>query len=168
MFATYFIPQLAVVVPLLMVFAALGLSNTVFAVILLYLTMAIPFGTWLFYIYFLALSAEAEDHALLDGTRLRVFWSVVLPRAWPVITAAAIFAVGMMSSDLLYARVFTLTSDTRTLPVTMGSMVYDPDIWADANAAILAGALPLLLVGLALGRIYLRGLQTAFTDENAA
>jgi ABC-type glycerol-3-phosphate transport system permease component len=58
-----------------------------------------------------------------------------------------------------------VTSATRTLPVTMGSMVYDPDIWSDANAAILAGAIPLLLIGLLLARTYLRGLAAAFGGE---
>ena len=60
---------------------------------------------------------------------------------------------------------FTLNHATRTLPVTMGSLVYDPDRWADANASILFGAVPLLVVALALARFYLRGLQSAFTEE---
>jgi len=165
LFAAYFVPQLAVVVPLLQVYAGLGLENTYIGIVLVYLTLAVPFATWLFYTYFLALDAEVEEHALLDATRLQVFASVVLPRAWPVIVAAAVFAIGMMSSDLLYARVFTLNHATRTLPVTMGSLVYDPDRWADANASILFGAVPLIIVALALARFYLRGLQSAFTEE---
>jgi multiple sugar transport system permease protein len=165
LFATYFVPQLAVVVPLLQLYSALGLENTYLGIVLIYLTLAIPFATWVFYVYFLALDSEVEDHALLDGTRLAVFRHVVLPRARPVIVAAAVFALGMMSSDLLYARVFTLNAATRTLPVTMGSLVYDPDRWADANAAILCGAIPLLLIAVGLGRFYVRGLQMAFSDE---
>lgn len=165
LFATYLIPQLALVVPLLHLYSAVGLESTLPGIVLVYLTLAIPFAIWLFYTYFQAIDSEAEEHALLDGSRLRVFFGVVLPRAWPVITAAAIFAIGMMASDLLYARVLTLSAATRTLPVTMGSLVYDPDIWADANAAILAGAIPLLIVSLALGRMYLRGLSAAFAEE---
>jgi multiple sugar transport system permease protein len=166
LFACYFVPQLAVVVPLLQLYSALELENTYLGIVLVYLTLTIPFATWLFYIYFLALDTEVEEHALLDGSRLSVFLGVVLPRAWPVIVAAAVFAIGMMSSDLLYARVFTLNHATRTLPVTMGSLVYDPDRWADANAAILFGAVPLLLVALALGSFYVRGLQMAFTEDS--
>ncbi|HEX8967269.1 MAG TPA: ABC transporter permease subunit [Chloroflexota bacterium] len=165
LFAAYFVPQLALIVPLLQVYANLGLDNTLLGLVLLYLTLAIPFATWLFYIYFQALDSEVEDHARLDASRPRVFVSVVLPRAWPVITAAALFGVGMMTADLLYAKVFMLSSATRTLPVTMGSMVYDPDRWADANAAVLLGALPILLCGLLLGGVFVRGLQSAFSDQ---
>jgi ABC-type glycerol-3-phosphate transport system permease component len=132
---------------------------------MLYLTMVIPFATWLFYIYFLALDPDAEDQARLDASRPRVFFSVVLPRSWPVIAAATVFAIGMMSSDLLYGRIFTVSSNTRTLAMTIGSMVYDPDNWADANAAILLGAIPLLLIALALGRWFVRGLQSAFRED---
>jgi len=164
LFAAYFVPQLAVVVPLLQLYSAVGLENTYLGVILVYLTLAIPFATWLFYTYFTALDAEVEEHALLDGSRLRVFVQIVLPRAWPVVVAGAVFGIGMMSSDLLYARVFTLNQATRTLPVTMGSLVYDPDNWADANTSVLFAVVPLLVVALALGRTYIRGLAQAFSD----
>jgi multiple sugar transport system permease protein len=165
LFATYFIPPLAIVVPVLRLYSAIGLDNTYLGIVLLYLTLAIPFATWLFYIYFLVLDPDAEEHALLDGTQLKVFWHIVLPRAWPVIIAATVFSIGMMSSDLFYGRVFMLSSATTTLPVVMGSMVYDPDTWADANAAILMGAGPLLIAGLVLGRVYVHGLYTAFAGE---
>jgi multiple sugar transport system permease protein len=165
LFATYFIPQIAVVVPLLQVYASLGLQNSRLGLVLLYLTLAIPFAVWLFYTYFQALDSEVEDHALLDGSRLRVFLAVVLPRTWPVIIAATVFAIGMMSSDLLYGRVFAVTAANRTLPMTMGSLVYDPDNWADANGAILLGALPLLLLALALGRGFVRGLASALAED---
>jgi multiple sugar transport system permease protein len=165
LFVTYFIPQLAVMVPLLQLYSALGLEDSLLGLVLLYLTLAIPFGTWLCYVYFLALDPEVEDHARLDASRLRVFLSVVLPRSWPVIVAAVVFTIGMLSSDLLYGRIFTVSGSTRTLPMTMGSMVYDPDNWADANAAILLGAVPLLVIGVALGRWFVNGLQSAFAED---
>jgi hypothetical protein len=43
--------------------------------------------------------------------------------------------------------------------------VYDPDNWADANGAILLGALPLLLLALALGRGFVRGLASALAED---
>jgi multiple sugar transport system permease protein len=165
LFATYFVPQLAVLVPLLQVYRGVGLENTLPGISLLYLTLAIPFPIWLFYVHFRGMDSEAEDHARLDGTRLQVFLGVVLPRTWPVIAAASVFVIGMLASDLLYGRIFTLTGDTRTLPIVMGSLVYDPDNWADANTAIVAGALPLLLTSLALAPAYLAGLRTAFSQD---
>lgn len=164
MFLSYFIPQTALIAPLYQVFHRWELDDSLLGLVLLYLTLAVPFATWLFYTYFDGLSTDVEDHARLDGSRLQVFFRVVLPTSWPVVTAAALFAVGMMASDVLYASTFALTHETKTLPGGLGLNAIELDEWASANAAILLAALPLIGVCAGLSPYYVRGLRAALIE----
>jgi len=164
MFACYFVPQLAVILPLFQVYNAVGLDNTLLGIILIYLMLVVPFATWLFYSFFLGLDREIEEHAWLDGSRLQAFMRVVLPMSWPVVIAAALFGIGMMGSDILYAGLFSLTNDTRTLPAGLGITAIDLDEWANVNAAILLSSLPIILGCAALGRYYVQGLRAALLE----
>jgi multiple sugar transport system permease protein len=164
MFLSYFIPQTAVIAPLYQMFQRWELDDSLLGLVLLYLTLAVPFATWLFYAYFDGLSTDVEDHARLDGSRVQVFFRIVLPMSWPVVTAAALFAVGMMASDVLYASTFALTHETKTLPGGLGLNAIELDEWASANAAILLAALPLIGVCAALSPYYVRGLRAALLE----
>ena len=62
-----------------------------------------------------------EEAALVDGaSRLRVFWEIVLPTAWPGIVAAAIFTLIVSWNDYLFGRVFM--NSMENLPLTVGVM----------------------------------------------
>ena len=164
MFTTYFMPQLAVILPLFQVYNALHLDNTLAGIVLIYLTLVIPFATWLFYSFFLGLDRDVEEHAWLEGSRVSAFVRVVLPMSWPVVIAAALFGIGMMGSDILYGGLFSLTNDTRTLPAGLGISAIDLDEWANVNAAILLSSLPIIVGCAALGRYYVRGLRAALLE----
>jgi multiple sugar transport system permease protein len=164
MFFCYFIPQTAVILPLFQIYNSTHLDNTLLGIVLVYLTLVVPFSTWLFYSFFLGLDHEVEEHALLDGSRIQAFLRVVLPMSLPVVIAAALFGVGMMGSDILYGGLFSLTNDTRTLPVGLGITAIDLDEWANVNAAILLSSLPIIVGAAALGRYYVHGLRAALLE----
>jgi multiple sugar transport system permease protein len=164
MFFSYFIPPTAVVIPVYQLFLRWHLDDRMLGIVGLYLTLAIPFATWLFYMYFDGLSDEVESHALLDGGRVQVFLRILLPMSWPVVIAAGLFALGMMGSDVLYGSTFSLSDSTKTLPAGLGLTAIELDEWASANASILLAALPLIVLCGALSRSYVRGLRAALLE----
>jgi multiple sugar transport system permease protein len=164
MFFSYFVPPTAVVVPIFQLLLRWNLDDSILGIVLLYLTLAIPFATWLFYMYFQGLPSDVEDHALLDGSRVEVFLRVVLPMSWPVVIAAGLFAVGMMGSDILYGSTFSLSDATKTLPAGLGLTAIELDEWASANAAILLSSLPIIILCAALSPYYVRGLRAALIE----
>jgi multiple sugar transport system permease protein len=164
MFCAYFVPQMAIMIPIFQIYGHAGLDNTLTGIILLYLTLTVPFATWLFYAYFHGLDGEVEEHALLDGDRWQAFRHVVLPMSWPVVIAAGLFAIGMMGSDIIYASSFTLTNDTKTLPAGLGITAIELDEWANVNASILAASLPIVIACSALGRYFVEGLRAALIE----
>jgi ABC-type glycerol-3-phosphate transport system permease component len=164
MFCAYFVPQMAVMIPIFQVYGRNGLDNTLTGIILLYLTLTVPFATWLFYAYFQGLDSDVEEHAMLDGDRWQAFRHVVLPMSWPVVIAAGLFAIGMMGSDIVYASSFTLTNESKTLVAGLGITAINLDEWANVNASILAAALPIVVVCAALGRYFVEGLRAALIE----
>jgi multiple sugar transport system permease protein len=164
MFCAYFLPQMAVLIPLYQVYGRVGLDNTLAGIILLYLTLTVPFATWLFYAYFQGLDSDVEEHAWLDAGRWQAFRHVVLPMSWPVVIAAGLFAIGMMGSDVVYSSSFTLTNDSKTLVAGLGITAIELDEWANVNASLIAASLPIILVCAALGRYFVEGLRAALIE----
>jgi len=164
MFCAYFVPQMAVLIPIFQVYGHTGLDNTLTGIILLYLTLTVPFATWLFYAYFQGMDSEVEEHARLDGSRWQAFRHVVLPMSWPVVIAAGLFAIGMMGSDVIYASSFTLTNGSKTLIAGLGITAIELDEWANVNASILAASLPIVIACAALGRYFVEGLRAALFE----
>ncbi len=164
LFASYFIPQTAIVVPILSVFFFLHLTDTLWSVILLYQTLTIPFCTWLFYIYFRGLPRELEESAALDAGPLVVFWRVVLRVSWPVMVAAGVFAIGMMATDLFYAATFLIHHGEQTVTVGMAVIEIDLEEFSNITGGLGIAALPLVVAAAAFAPSYVRGLTAAMLE----
>ncbi len=163
-FACFFVPQFAVVVPLYQVYNWTGLDNSLQGLVLIYLTMVIPFATWLFYAYFQGLDPSAEEHAWLDASRVRTFFAVVVPMARPVFIAAALFSVGVLGSDVVYGSTLALSDTAKTLPVGLGLSAISLDEWANVSADVLIASIPLILLCAALGRSFVQGIEAALLE----
>jgi ABC-type glycerol-3-phosphate transport system permease component len=163
-FACLFVPQFAVIIPLYQLYAAGRLDNSLVGLLLIYLTMVIPFSTWLYYAYFQGLDASVEEHAWLDASRRQTFFRVVMPMSWPVFIAAALFALGLLGSDIVYGAMLALSDSVKTLPVALGLSAISLDEWANVSADVLVASLPLVVLCAALGRSFVQGIQAALLE----
>jgi ABC-type glycerol-3-phosphate transport system permease component len=101
----------------------LDLDDSLAALILVYPMLAIPFCVWLLSAYFQRLSQEVEESAYIEGAdRLTAFFRIVLPMSWPVIAAAGIFALGVISSDSMFALIFLPNQFHQTLASGLGTV----------------------------------------------
>lgn len=117
----YMVPSIIFVFPMFLVMADLRLTDTLLSLILGYVCITLPFSLWLMWAFFRGVPIEIEEAALVDGaSRLRVFFEIVLPTAWPGIVAAAIFTLIVSWNDYLFGRVFMNTMEN--LPLTVGVM----------------------------------------------
>lgn len=117
----YMVPSIIFVFPMFLVMADLRLTDTLLSLILGYVCITLPFCMWLMWAFFRGVPIEIEEAALVDGaSRLRVFWEIVLPTAWPGIVAAAIFTLIVSWNDYLFGRVFMNAMEN--LPLTVGVM----------------------------------------------
>ena len=148
-FVTYLVPQTLLFLPLLEVVRQLGLSNTLWSMILTYPTILIPFSTWLLMGYFRSIPRELEESALIDGaSRFRAMTQIVLPLALPGILSAAIFAFTLSWNEFIYALVFTNSTDIKTIPVGVVTELVKGDVyfWGSLMAGALLGSVPVALI----------------------
>jgi multiple sugar transport system permease protein len=149
LFATYLAPPSLLFIPLTRTVYALGLSNTIWSLVVVLPTISIPFATWLLMGFFKNVPREIEEAALVDGaSRARAVFSVVLPISRAGLNAAGMFAFAISLQAFLYPLVFTSSADVK--PVTLG-VVTDPvrgDVfyWGELMAGALIAGLPVAIL----------------------
>ncbi|MGN6488994.1 MAG: carbohydrate ABC transporter permease [Devosia sp.] len=115
--ATLAIPGYAVLIPLYRLMIALKWIDTYLGITLIYISAYLPLTLWLMRSVFDSLPISLEEAAQLDGaSRLRIFFSIVLPLVGPGLTAAAILTFLGAWGQYLVPLVF---SPSLTKPLTV-------------------------------------------------
>ena len=142
------VPGISLSLPLFIIWAKLGLINTSFGVILVYVAMNVPFTIWLTDGFFRQIPKEMSEVARTDGcTRLQAFWNVELPLAGPGIGAAAIFAFLLSWNEYALASIITRTVHSKTLPIGMMDYLDEFTInWAGMCAIAVVMIVPALIL----------------------
>jgi multiple sugar transport system permease protein len=156
------LPPIAVLVPMYVLFAALGLTTTRTSVVLAYTTFSLPLVVWIMRGFFEDLPRELEESAWVDGaSRLRAFLSIVLPLIRPGIVAACILCLQLAWNDFLFAAVLT-SNATRTLPVLMAAFSGgDTGVdWGGMTASGVLVMLPVILFSFLAQRHLVAGLSS--------
>ncbi len=159
LFAGYLLPQGVLFIPLAVMLSRLHLFGGMVALIIVYPTLVVPFGTWVLWTYLHRLPADLVDHARVEGAgALRVLWNVLLPIAWPAVAAVALFAVAVVFNDYLYT--FTLVSghENMTLMADVGSNLLDIDDPGPTFAEILLGLGPVAFTCALFADVFGKGL----------
>lgn len=157
---TYVIPQVLLFIPLFQVVSAVGLSDTLGGLILVYPTITLPFCTWLLMSYFKSIPPELEEAALIDGcNRLGVLFRIVLPLSTPALVVVGLFSFTQAWNEFLYALVITNSLSTRTVTVGLTQMLgEDVFYWGQMMAGALITAVPPVVMYTLAQRLVIKGL----------
>ncbi|MGN6742064.1 MAG: carbohydrate ABC transporter permease [Amnibacterium sp.] len=143
--ATIMIPTQVLMIPTFVMFASVGLTNTLGAAIVPWLASA--FGVFLMRQFFLSLPAELEEAGLIDGcNRFQVFWRIVLPLAKPALATLAIFTLLGAWNDLVWPIVAINNPGAFTLQLGIANFqgVRRTD-WSLLMAGNVVATLPLIV-----------------------
>jgi multiple sugar transport system permease protein len=156
----YLVPPTLLFIPLYTILKALGLANSLWALLLVYPTFTVPFCTWLLMGFFRSIPADLEDAAMVDGaSRLQAFRDVILPLTAPGALAAALFAFTLAWNEFLYALVFLHDTELKTIPVGLNDLMFgDIFLWGQLMAAAVLTTLPVVLLYIYLQRYMVEGL----------
>ncbi len=112
-------PTIAVHLNIARIFYGLGLTGTIWGVMLVHAIQGLVFAVWIASASFAAIGPEPVDAARnLGASPLRAFLTISLPLAAPGLMASAIF-VFLISLDEFSGTFFVGVPDVRTLPLTM-------------------------------------------------
>lgn len=148
-FLTYLVPPTLLFIPFARLVSVLGLQNSLWALILIYPTFTIPFGTWLTMGFFRSIPRELEEQAMIDGqSRLGAILRVVLPLSVPGILTVTGFAFTLVLQEFVYALTFisSVGKMTVSLGVPVALVRGDVYYWGSLMAACLITSLPLALI----------------------
>jgi multiple sugar transport system permease protein len=143
--ATVMIPIQLLMIPTYLMFARVGIVDTLAAAFVPWLASA--FGIFLMRQFFLGLPVELEEAALIDGcSRWRTFRSIVLPLAKPALTTLAIITLLWSWNDLLWPLV-AISDDTKfTLQVGLANFQgMRRTEWSQLMAGNVLATMPLIL-----------------------
>jgi raffinose/stachyose/melibiose transport system permease protein len=146
-------------VSLLKMMVALGINNTLFALILVYVASGIPLAVFVLTAFFKTIPKELKDAARIDGaSEYRVCW-LVLPLVRPALGTVAIFNMIPVWNDLWFPLILAPLESTKT--VILGAQVFLGQFISDWNAVLAAltlAVLPILVLYIIFSRQLIRGL----------
>ena len=153
------VPPIAFAMPFFLILQEFNLLNTYPAVVLAYLTITLPFTTWLLAGYFRTIPVELEEAALIDGTtRAGALIRIILPVARPAIATAAIFAFISSWNEFFYALILS-GPNTQPASVAIQGFLSSAGVnFGELSAAAILVLLPVFVFALFAQRGLVRGL----------
>jgi multiple sugar transport system permease protein len=154
-----FLPPVAVVLPIFLIYRALRLNDTHVGLIIAYTVFTLPVTVWMMYAYFRQMPRSLEDAALVDGcTRWSALWRIAVPLAAPGIVAAAVFAFIACWTEFFFALVLT-SRDAFTLPTVFRAFLgFQGALYGEASALSMVSLVPSIVLGILVQRHLVRGL----------
>ena len=165
--ATQMLPGVLLVGPYFKIMSSVGLYDTRTGLIIAFLTICLPFSTWMMKGFIDKVPEELDQSAMVDGcSRIGLFFKIILPIVAPGMVATILFAFLLAWGDLLWA--LCLTSSENMITVTLGIARTVGEfriIWPMLMAGSLVGGMPAILLYIFLQRLLVQGLTAGAVKE---
>ena len=154
-----FLPPVAIILPIFLLFRSWGLYDTRIGLIIAYTFMTLPISVWMMYAYFRQLPRSLEEAALVDGlSRWQTMWMVAVPLAAPGIAAASVFVFIAVWTEFFFALVLT-SRHAFTLPTVFRAFLgFQGAQYGEACALATTSLVPSIILGMLVQRHLVRGL----------
>ena len=154
-----FLPPVAIVLPIFLLFRSWHLYDTHIGLIFAYTVMTLPVSVWMMYAYFRQLPKSLEEAALVDGlSRWQALLMVAVPLAAPGIVAAAVFAFIAVWTEFFFALILT-SRYAFTLPTVFRAFLgFQGAQYGEACALATTSLVPSIILGMLVQRHLVRGL----------
>jgi multiple sugar transport system permease protein len=165
--AIYMFPAIVLVVPLYVIFAKLGLRDSLHVLILVYLAQTLPVALYMLRSYFRTLPLEVEHAGLTDGcSRWGVIWRIVIPLSAPALATVALYTFMIAWNEFLFAFMFLDSPDKFTL--SRGVVQLSESVHLSKQLVMAASVMvtvPILALFLLFERHLVRGLTAGAMKE---
>ena len=157
--ATQFVPAVVIVLPFFILFRDLGILDTKLALVLVNLSLVMPFAIWMIKGFIDSIPLDSEEAALVDGSsRFQVILNVTLPMALPGVITAGIFCFILAWNEFLFALIIT-TNKAVTLPVGLSLFHAEEGVlWHLISAAGIMIMLPMFVLATIIQKHFVQGM----------
>jgi sorbitol/mannitol transport system permease protein len=160
MLSTKMLPAVGVLIPIYLLWRAIGLLDTRFGLILIDSISVLPIVVWMLFSFFREVPREILEASRMDGTsQLEELLYVLLPLSAPGIGATALLSIILCWNESFWSLNLT-TVKAATLTAFTASFA-DPEglFWAKLSAASTLAVAPILIFGWISQRNLARGLS---------
>jgi multiple sugar transport system permease protein len=159
------VPYQALLTPMFLMFAKIGLTNTLLGLAILHTAIQLPFSLYIMRNSFSAVPRELEEAAVVDGaSSWQILRTIFVPSATPAIVTVALFAFITSWNEFLGALVMMSKGSSFTLPLILAASRTETSLggtdWGMLQAGITISIIPCVLVYLLLQRYYVSGLMS--------
>lgn len=160
-------PSEAIIVPLYFDLRSLGLTNTIWAIVLPQIAQSVAFGTFWMRAYFRSSSRALVEAARLDGaSNRRILWQVLVPLARPAIITLTVLTFMWTWNEFLIPLVMVTDESLRTAPL---GLAFFQGQYTQGFTLLAAGsvivATPVVAVYLFLQRHFIAGMLEGAVRE---
>jgi multiple sugar transport system permease protein len=154
------IPGMTLLIPQFLLAKTLGLRNSLWGLILMYVTNNLSLNTFLLRGFFEQLPRDLEESVLIDGGwYFTIFFRIILPLSKPALATVSIFTFLFCWDEYIWATVAIDEVSKRTLPVAIATFyTAHRTQWGLIFAASLIAFTPVLITYIALQKYFIKGL----------
>lgn len=155
-----FLPYQGILIPLVLTLRELGLYGTVPGLILVHCIFGIPITALLFRSYYAGIPNELLDAAKIDGCGFfGIYRYILLPISMPAFAVVLLWQFTSIWNDYLIGLVVLSNPSVAPVNVAVQNIAGSWSVeWNVQMAAALIAAAPTIIVYLALGKLFMRGL----------
>ncbi|MEQ2130511.1 carbohydrate ABC transporter permease [Caldanaerobacter subterraneus KAk] len=163
--ATLMIPLEIIMIPIFVVIKSLGMINTLWGIIIP--PAATPTGVFLIRQYLLGVPDELIEAARIDGaSEWRLFWTIIVPLAKPVISVLAIFSFMWRWNDFLWPLIVISDPKKYTIQLAISNFMGEYNVdWPSLLAMSVIAMIPVLIVFLNFQKQLVKGIVTTGLKE---
>ena len=154
-------------IKLIQIMISLGLHNTIWALIPIYVAMGTPIAVFILTEFIRQIPNDLLDAARIDGSgRLRILVSLVAPLTRPALATVAIYNLIPFWNDLWFPLIMISDDKSKTvlLGVTRLFGQYQTD-WSKVLAVLTLSALPVLILYLFMSQQFIKSMTAGAIKE---
>ena len=160
------IPQFSALTAIFVLGQMLGLINSHWLLILIYVGGQIPMNSYLLKGYMDTIPMDLDESARIDGaSRTRIFWQIIIPLSRPMLAVEAMNGFTGPLGDFALSSVILRNPESYTLPIGLYKLVSDKmgaSYTTFAAGAILI-SIPIVIVFLSLQKHFVSSLTAGGT-----
>ncbi|MGG1116033.1 Maltose transport system permease protein MalG [Bacillus licheniformis] len=160
------IPQFSALVALFVLAQMLGMMNSHWLLILLYIGGLIPMNTYLMKGYIDSIPIDLDESAKIDGaSNTRIFLQIIMPLSKPMIAVVAMNGFTGPLGDFVLSSTILRTTESYTLPIGLYNLVNE--VMGASYTTFAAGAIlisiPVAVIFIMLQKNFVSGLTAGGT-----
>lgn len=156
------IPIQAKIITLFILLKQLGIINTHFGLILVFVAFDLPLSIFIFFGFFKTIPMELKDAAQLDGcSEVGTFWRIIMPISRPIISTVVILT-GLHVWNSFFLPLILL-QDRKLFPITLGLQRLKGEFsvdWPMFFAAMVMLMIPIIVLFVLMQKQFIKGLTS--------